>query len=153
MQMNHRISAGALVVHKNSILLVRHCRPERYDFWVAPGGGVVGSENIYAATKREAFEETGLHVKPIRLAYIEEFYSPDTRYCKFWLYCEYLSGELSVEAPEAQREYIVDAQFMSKGTLQNKTIFPDVLYGQFWQDWEDGFSTPKYLGLRKMEFY
>jgi 8-oxo-dGTP diphosphatase len=80
--MNHRIAAGIIVENNNRILLVRHKKPGEYDFWVAPGGGAEGSEDLLSAAKREVFEESGLHVEPLQLAYIEEFFNPDTRECK-----------------------------------------------------------------------
>ena len=47
--MNHRISAGVLVINQDKILLVNHKKPGHYDFWVAPGGGVLGTEDIESA--------------------------------------------------------------------------------------------------------
>lgn len=47
--MTHRISAGAIVESDGRLLLVRHYRPGRYDFWVAPGGGVKGDESLAAS--------------------------------------------------------------------------------------------------------
>ncbi|SUX29680.1 NUDIX hydrolase [Chromobacterium vaccinii] len=34
--MKHRIAAGVIVEHEDRILMVRHCKPGAYDFWVAP---------------------------------------------------------------------------------------------------------------------
>lgn len=69
---------------EGSVLLVRSVLPERYDFWVAPGGGVQGAEDLATAARREAREETGLHVSIDRLLYIEELLQPGLRTCKFW---------------------------------------------------------------------
>jgi len=77
--MNHRIAAGALVVHDDRVLLVRHYKPGAYDFWVAPGGGAEGGEDLHAALRRAVKEESGLVVEPERIAYIEELLTPDTR--------------------------------------------------------------------------
>jgi 8-oxo-dGTP pyrophosphatase MutT (NUDIX family) len=41
---------------------------------------VEGAEDLPAAAKREVFEECGLHVEPLRPAYIEEF-------CSAWVVC------------------------------------------------------------------
>jgi ADP-ribose pyrophosphatase YjhB (NUDIX family) len=82
--MQHRISAGVLVEDRERLLLVRHRRPDIYDFWVAPGGGVNGAEDLRDAARREALEECGLEVEPLQIAYIEEFWNPSQRICKFW---------------------------------------------------------------------
>ncbi len=37
----HRISADAIVLQGERLLLVRHVVAGRYDFWVCPGGGVI----------------------------------------------------------------------------------------------------------------
>lgn len=77
--MKHRIAAGALVEHEGRILLVRHRKEGAYDFWVAPGGGAEGTEDLRDTVRREVKEECGLEVEPGAVAYFEEFYSPDTR--------------------------------------------------------------------------
>ena len=63
---------------------MRHVRPGKYDFWVAPGGGVQDEEELSAAAQREVREETGLEVVAGKLLYIEELVQPDLRICKFW---------------------------------------------------------------------
>ena len=70
--MRHRIAAGALVVEGDRLLLVHHRRPGAYDFWVAPGGGVSGAEELPHAAAREVVEETGLQVEVAALAYVED---------------------------------------------------------------------------------
>ena len=60
--MKHRISVGGLVIYNNRFLMVNHRRASRYDFWVAPGGGVQGTESLEEAVVREVKEETGLSV-------------------------------------------------------------------------------------------
>jgi 8-oxo-dGTP diphosphatase len=151
--MNHRIAAGALVVHENRVLLVRHHRPDAYDFWVGPGGGAEGGEDLHAALRREVKEESGLVVEPERIAYIEELLVPDTRECKVWFYARLVAGELSTATPEAAHEYITDAKFLSRAEFEGKIVFPPVLNSVFWADLEAGFREPRYLGVRKMELY
>src|SRR6202008_1574188 len=82
--MKPRIAAGVLLEHEGKVLLVHHRKAGAYDFWVAPGGGAEGVEDLRATARREAFEECGLHVEPGVIAYIEEFSNPHTRECKVW---------------------------------------------------------------------
>ena len=153
--MKHRISSGAIVVVDDRVLLVRHSKQSSYDFWVAPGGGIINEEDIYTAAVREVLEETGLSVDPIKPVCLEQFYQPGLQHIKTWVLCEYVAGEISVAAHEAVREYIVEAQFMSESQVSglNKPLFPDLLKKQFWIDLRQGFPEFKYLGNRAMEFY
>jgi ADP-ribose pyrophosphatase YjhB (NUDIX family) len=151
--MNHRISAGALVADGDNILLVRHRKPGAYDFWVAPGGGVEGDEDLHRALRREVKEECGLDVEPGRVAYIEDLIGPDVRYCKIWFVARVVGGELFSGSGAARKEFIVDARFLSRSQLDGRIVFPSVLRDVFWRDVVSGFPSPTYLGLRKMEFW
>jgi 8-oxo-dGTP diphosphatase len=151
--MNHRISAGAIIEHGNRILLVRHKREGSYDFWVAPGGGAHGTEDLTETATREVREETGLIVQPNKLAYIEEFYSPDTRYVKFWFTAALVGGKLNTSAPEAQVEYIIEGGWFAQSQLRGMQVFPPILVSRYWEDRANGFNAPQYIGLRAMDFW
>lgn len=150
--MEHRISAGALVVQASKVLMVRHFKEGAYDCWVPPGGGVIGKESLQEAAKREALEETGLIVEPKKLAYVEELVSVSQRIVKFWFFCELVGGTITYEQEEAKREFIVDARFLSVEEMKGKTIFPPVLENVFWDDLKAGFPETKYLSIREMAF-
>ena len=151
--MQHRLSAGVLVEFEGKLLLVRHLRPKKYDFWVAPGGGVEEAEELAVAAKREVREETGLEVETDKLVYIEELIQPDLRICKFWFTARLIGGQMSVAAPEAKSEHIIEAAWLSRAEMANKTVFPPVLVSRYWEDKSQGFGGPTHLGLRKMEFW
>jgi 8-oxo-dGTP diphosphatase len=151
--MQHRISAGIIVEHQDRILVVRHVRPGRYDFWVAPGGGVQESEELSIAAEREAREESGLEVKAGEILYIEELIQPGTRHCKFWFRGHFSGGELSTEAPEAKAEYITEAAWLTRDEIRGKVVFPPVLESQFWDERAQKVVRPIHLGLRHMEFW
>jgi ADP-ribose pyrophosphatase YjhB (NUDIX family) len=146
----HRISVGVLVTEGERILLVRHVLPGKYDFWVAPGGGVEGREDLRDAARREAREECGLEIEPGPLAYIEELVDAKMRICKMWFSARLLSGSLTTAAPEAAAEHIVEAAFLSRAELAGRTVFPPVLYDDYWRERGGGFVTPRYLGVREM---
>ena len=151
--LRHRISAGVLVEREGKVLLV-HCRREGvYDFWVAPGGGAQGTEDLRAAARREALEECGLDVTPGALAYIEEFHNPTTRFCKFWFTAEATDGELDVSHRLAQSEHIVEAAFLSREEMAPHIVFPAVLKQTYWDDRARGAIEPRYLGIRAMDFW
>lgn len=151
--MRHRISAGVIVDVEDRILLVRHLKPAAYDFWVAPGGGVEGTEDLRTAVRREAREECGIEVEPLQIAYVEDLWNQEMRICKGWFIGRWIGGELTSSAPGAAAEHIVDAQFIGRSEFQGKTIFPPVLREQYWTDKASGFTEARYLGIREMSVY
>src|SRR5678816_3875574 len=151
--MEHRIAAGVLLEDEDRVLLVRHSKPGAYDFWVAPGGGVEGAEDLLACARREVLEECGLDIEPLEIAYVEEFNSPVTRECKVWFTARLIGGSISTAGVEASREHIVEAAFLSRSELDGKIVFPPMLRDEYWEDRKRGFARPRYVGLRAMEFY
>lgn len=151
--MKHRIAAGAIIEQDGRFLLVRHRKRDSYDFWVAPGGGAEGTENLHATAIREVREECGLEIEVGKLAYIEELLNPHMRECKMWFTARVIGGALSTIAAEAVREHIVEAAWLSPDEFGHKIIFPPMLQSHYWQDKETGFAFPRYMGVRKMEFY
>lgn len=150
--MKHRISVGALVLRGGRLLLARHFVDGKHDFWAPPGGGVEGDEELATAVEREAFEETRIGVKAIRLAYIDELIDDSGRMVKFWYLCEYLTGEIDVRANPAPEETIVEAGWFAQGELPSGHVFPAVLRDTFWQELAAGFFAPKKLPLQKSIF-
>ena len=150
--MKHRIAAGVIAENEKRILLVHHRKEGKYDFWVAPGGGAEDGEDLLAAARREVFEECGLHVEPLQIAYIEEFANPHTRECKVWFTGRLLGGSISSSAVEAVREHIIEAAWLSRSEFEGKIVFPPMLHSEYWQDQENGFAFPRYVGLRAVEF-
>ncbi|MFY8000297.1 MAG: NUDIX domain-containing protein [Candidatus Kapaibacteriota bacterium] len=147
--MNHRISAGMFVVHEGRILMVRHNITGQYDLWVTPGGGVQGLETLEEAAKREVFEETSIRAEVEHLLYIEEFYLAEARHCKFWFWGRFVEGEISVAAPEAQSEFIVEAAWLDRTELEGREFYPTFLLDKPWQDLASKANFPQYCGLRK----
>jgi 8-oxo-dGTP diphosphatase len=153
-----RISAGALVEHQGRVLLVHHLRPGRYDFWVAPGGGVKADESYEQAARREVHEETALQVQVGALRYIEDLVSPECRYVKFWFSAELLGGRLDSSHPEARAEHVVEAAWLGRDDFAGRHVFPPVLLGRYWADrtsagWADGSWSALRLPLREMVFW
>jgi 8-oxo-dGTP diphosphatase len=67
MEREHRISAGAIIIQDDQILLVRYKHSDGKSFLVGPGGGVLSDEGINQAVVREVREETGLEVSPCKI--------------------------------------------------------------------------------------
>ncbi len=157
--LRHRISAGVLALREadDALLLVNSRLAGRYDFWVAPGGGVRGTETLQQAAEREALEETGLRVRCGALLYVEEFHSPETRHCKFWFAARCDGGTPRWDSAAAQAEHIVQAAWLPRAALAGLTLFPELLRERFWADRAAGRHAPGcgalHLGLRAMDFW
>ncbi len=132
----------------NKILLVHHSLENKYDFWVLPGGGIEGDEGIFRAVEREVLEETNLKVKAEKIAYIEELMDEGKYICKFWVYCNFIQGELSTDHKGADEGFLQDAKFFSEEALCGMNAFPELVRNDLWKDLADGFPQIKYLGYK-----
>ena len=61
------VGAGAVVIERNHVLLVRRGRAPLAGEWSLPGGRLELGESIEQAIVREVQEETGLEVQPLQL--------------------------------------------------------------------------------------
>jgi 8-oxo-dGTP diphosphatase len=150
--MQHRISAGALVIRDGAILLVRHFRPGKHDFWAPPGGGVEGDEELAECAARETFEETGITIRVNGLAYIDELIDASGRLVKFWHFADYVAGSIDVSANPAEGESIIEAGWFTRDGLPKGHVFPEPLHDRFWTDLAAGFPAPVKLPLRQSIF-
>lgn len=71
------IGVGAVIIKDDAVVLVRRANPPSRGEWSIPGGLVTIGETLTAAVRREALEETGLEVEPVRLVELLERIFPD----------------------------------------------------------------------------
>lgn len=89
MYRNFHLAANGMIIKGNKILL--HHRTD-CDLWDLPGGGIEKSEDIFQALRREVYEETGLKIKPLRLAGVYQNYRRETIVFNFLV--KVISGKL-----------------------------------------------------------
>jgi ADP-ribose pyrophosphatase YjhB (NUDIX family) len=148
--MRYGISAATLIVQNDQLLLVNHRESGKYDFWVPPGGSLVGSESIMDCARRETLEETGLSVELGQILYIQELWEPGYHFCKFFIQCTAFNGELTLANKDPAESFLVAARFFSQEALQDLTVFPTILKDQFWQDIQAENQPTGYLGLERL---
>lgn len=59
-----RISARAILISDERILVIKRKKPNGHAYLAFPGGGVEQEETLEQCVVREIFEETGLTVAP-----------------------------------------------------------------------------------------
>ncbi len=143
-----RLSAGAVVIDRGRLLLVRHGAAHHgQDFLVPPGGGVEGDESIPQAAVRETREETGLDARPGKLLFVEDMVSSKKRVVKFWFLCTLAGGELLVSR-EAAGEGVVEVGWYGVKDLAGKTVYPAILLEAEWVAFSDNAWQTKYIENR-----
>ena len=147
----HRISAGAIVIQEDQVLLVRYNGAGGRSYLVGPGGAVLSNESLHQAVVREVREETGLEVSPQKVLFVEDLLSQCYRIVKIWFLCNLIGGRLT-NTQGALEEGITDVAWYRRDQLQDEVVYPPALLSYDWgafprHDWES-----KYLELRETDF-
>jgi len=104
------------------ILLVRHSNG---GVWVAPGGAIDPGETPQDAVVREVWEETGLHVNPIRLCGVfagPEFHvryvnADEVSYVMAVFECDRVRGQL-----RADQDEVLEARYFAASELETVNL-------------------------------
>jgi 8-oxo-dGTP diphosphatase len=151
MEREHRISAGAIVIQDNKILLVRYLNRSEQSYLVGPGGGVLANESTAQGLIREVREETGLKVSPGKILFVEDMLSKRHRIIKIWFLCDLVGGQL-VETHGAKEEGIIEVGWYPRDQLENEVVYPAPLLKHNWDNFfKDNWPT-LYLELREVDF-
>ena len=154
MELQYRISAGAIIIHKDKILLVKYSDgPGGNSYLVGPGGGVERNEGLNQAVIREVREETGLEVTPRnnRILFVEDLAMFGSRTTKVWFLCDLVGGRLS-RTQGAKVEGINEVGWYSKEQLHDLVVYPPPLLSHDWDlFFRDNWETI-YLEIRGADF-
>jgi 8-oxo-dGTP diphosphatase len=115
---------GTFIIEGNKILLIKFndTKGSWSGKWTVPGGKVEFGERILDAVKREAKEETGLDVEPVKLIEVDEAIVGEERHYIFLNYlCKIVGGKLKPSSDAA------DAKWFSKEEIEKiETNHPSV---------------------------
>jgi 8-oxo-dGTP pyrophosphatase MutT (NUDIX family) len=151
MEKEFRISAGAIIIREDKILLVRYRDNHGKTFLVGPGGGVLINESTDRALIREVREETGLEIEPGKILFVEDLLSGRYRMTKIWFLCKIAGGKLA-KTKGAVEEEIIEVGWYRRDRLNDEVVYPDPLKKYDWNDFgKDNWKT-LYLELKAADF-
>ncbi|MFX0094992.1 MAG: NUDIX domain-containing protein, partial [Candidatus Hodarchaeota archaeon] len=97
----HLVGGGGVILHNNTVLLVKHTYGPSKDLWLFPGGLVETGETFEEALKREVQEEIGVEINPLYLISVRtmvrrRYFENDPEILNdFYILfqCEYVTGK------------------------------------------------------------
>jgi 8-oxo-dGTP diphosphatase len=142
-----RIRVSAILRWEDRILLCRHEKPGRGEYWLLPGGGVNSGESLTDALHRELREECGLDDEvgvegPVAIV---DSISPERTYSKHVVHIIFagdLSGR-SLEAVTSQDAAVRGHRLFDANELDGVIVHPPIQ--RFLRRWQPG-DPAVYLG-------
>ena len=104
-----KIASRALIIQDNKIAVLYS---KEYDFYVTPGGGVENDETLKEACIREAKEEAGLIVKPIKQFAKLECHYPRIKIIHNYFICELVETVDHRSLTEQELDQDLELQWM-----------------------------------------
>lgn len=115
------VGVGAVILREGKVALVRRANEPLRGQWSLPGGALELGETLHAGVIREAFEETGLSVRPISLAGIFDRIvpgangKPQYHYVLVDYLCEVEGGELRAGGDSSEVCWCSAGELEAKG--------------------------------------
>jgi ADP-ribose pyrophosphatase YjhB (NUDIX family) len=146
--MEPRIRVSAMLRWEGRVLLCRHEKSGRGEYWLLPGGGVNSGESLVTALHRELWEEVGIDDKlplegPIALVdSIAPQRGVGARHVVHIIFAADLSGR-SLEAVTSQDSAVCGHRLFDTRELDDVVLHPPIQ--RFLRRWEPG-DPAAYLG-------
>jgi 8-oxo-dGTP diphosphatase len=143
-----RIRVSALLRWSDRLLLCRHEKPGRGEYWLLPGGGVNSGESLVDALHRELMEEVGIEDElPLEgpIAIVDSI-SPEWSYAQKHVVHIVFAGDLSgrsLEAVTSQDAAVRGHRLFATSELDGIVIHPPIQ--RFLGRWQPG-DPAAYLG-------
>lgn len=105
-------AVGAIVFRADEVLLVKRREEPNRGRWSIPGGALEAGETVEAGAAREAAEETGVRVRPLRVVEVLDYIERDAEDRVRWHYvlldvlCAFEAGEASPASDAANARFV-----------------------------------------------
>ncbi len=148
MGLEPRIRVSAVLRWQDRVLLCRHEKPGRGDYWLLPGGGVNSGESLTAALHRELREEVGIEDEiPVEgpVAIVDSI-APQRAFAAKHVVHIIFAGDLSgrsLEAATSQDAAVRGHRLFDRTELDDVVLHPPIQ--RFLRRWESG-DPAVYLG-------
>jgi 8-oxo-dGTP diphosphatase len=148
MPLEPRIRVSAVLRWQDRILLCRHEKAGRSDYWLLPGGGVNSGESLTDALHRELREEVGIEDElPVEgpVAIVDSI-SPQRAFAAKHVVHIIFAGDLSgrsLEAATSQDAAVRGHRLFDRAELDDVVLHPPIQ--RFLRRWESG-DPAVYLG-------
>jgi ADP-ribose pyrophosphatase YjhB (NUDIX family) len=148
MPLEPRIRVSAVLRWQDRILLCRHEKAGRGDYWLLPGGGVNSGESLTDALHRELREEVGIDDElPVEgpVAIVDSI-SPQRAFAGKHVVHIIFAGDLSgrsLEAATSQDAAVRGHRLFDRAELDDVVLHPPIQ--RFLRRWESG-DPAVYLG-------
>jgi 8-oxo-dGTP pyrophosphatase MutT (NUDIX family) len=106
----HKCASRALIIKDNRVAILHS---KKYNFYVTPGGGVESGETLEVACIREAKEETGLIIKPIKQIAVLDTNYPRIRIKHNYFICELLEDSYVLDMTEQEQDQDLELKWMT----------------------------------------
>lgn len=111
-----KIASRALIIKDDKVAILYS---KKYDFYVTPGGGVEQDETLEEACIREAREESGLIIKPIKQIALLDTNYPRVRIKHNYFICDLLEESNKVNMTEQEKDQDLQLKWMTLEEVKN----------------------------------
>ena len=123
--MTIHLAAGLAVVEGRVLLVASRYANQPEPLWNLPGGRQKAGELLTETVEREVCEETGLHVRVGKLAYVSESYDGETHYLSACFHVDLVSVSSTFDAPLAdkvRKDHVVAWDWVALDQLTERVV-------------------------------
>ena len=149
---NFGIRVGAVIPRGDTLLLVRHDKPDQKPYWVLPGGRLEPGESIPECATREVAEETNLTGRFAGIIHVSEFQREGRHTVDVTALVEVDPDEEATlgsdpEVEENTAPTLKEVRWVGFEELEDIELLPEFLKERLISDARDGWASYSNSGI------